>query len=595
MHYIDEENIFHFLVQISLLLGLARGLGVLFNRWRQPALTAEILVGLILGPTLLGRFWPTLHQVIFPPDAVQQNMLETIGWLGVFFLLLETGLEVDFSSAWRQRGDALKISLTDLVVPMLVAFVPCLLLPSAYLADPDRRLTFALFMAVAMTISAMPVAARALHDLNLSKTDLGFLIMSALSVNDIIGWLLFTLVLGFFRQANLELTRVLAIFVATIGFTAFCMAIGRRLTGAAITEIRRRQMPQPATSLTFILLLGTLCGAITQRIGIHALFGFFLAGIMAGEARELSERTRQVVSQMVYALFVPIFFAGIGLRIDFLAHFDLFLVIFVTVIGIGGRFLGAWLGVNLTQLSRSDRATIAVAHTPGGAMEIIVGLLALESGLITQAVFVAIVFGAVFSSVILGPWLSYVTSRRKEVSILEYFFKKSIAADLKATTRDQALRELSELAAAQEHAYEAEGVYAAVREREDQMGTALELGIAIPHARLATMVRPIIVFGRSRTGIEDWDSPDGQHTHFVFLVLAPPRSDDQVQILAHLVRTMQEPAIREQLLRADGQDALWPILASAFAAKRVIRARKKREPGPAIRQPLPEPESPSSH
>ncbi len=576
MHYINEQNIFLFLVQFLLLLGLARGLGELFRRGKQPALTAEILVGILLGPTVLGRLAPSLYGMIFPADALQQNMLETVGWIGLLLLLLETGLEVDFSSAWRQRGDALKIALAGVIIPMVMAFVPCLFLPSTYFVQPDHRVMFSLFMATAMAISAMPIAARALHDLNLSKTDLGFLIMSAMSVNDVIGWLLFTLVLGFFTQGNAEAERVLLVLAGTIGFAAFCLTFGRRLANAAVFEIKRREMPQPGAALTFIVLLGVLCGAITQWIGIHAMFGFFLAGIMAGEARELSERTRQIISQMVYAVFVPLFFTGIGLKIDFAAHFDWFLVLFVAVIGISSRYLGAWLGVWLTPLPRSNRAAVAVTHTAGGEMEIIVGLVALEYGLITQAVFVAIVVGALFSSVILGPWLSYVISRRKEVSILEYFFKGSIRADLKATTRDEVLRELSELAAAQERVHEAEDIYAAVLERENEMGTALEEGIAIPHARFNRMVRPIIVFGRSRTGIEDWNSPDGQHTHFIFLVLAPPQSDDQVQILAHLVRTMQDPALRERILQADNADAIWSIFSKAFAPHRVVRTKKKR-------------------
>jgi len=297
---------------------------------------------------------------------------------------------------------------------------------------------------------------------------------------------------------------------------------------------------------------------------------------MAGEAKELSERTRQIVSQMVYAVFVPLFFAGIGLRIDFAAHFDWLLVVFVAVVGIGSRYLGAWLGVMLTVLPRSNRAAIAVAHTPGGAMEIIVGLLALEYGLITPAVFVAIVFGALLSSIILGPWLSYSISRRREVSILEYLSRTSILVDLKATIRDRAIHELSELAAAQERVHEAEDIYAAVMMRESEMGTALEAGLAIPHARFQRMLRPIIVFGRSRTGIEDWDSPDGQHTHFVFLVLAPPYSDAQVQILGHIVRTMQEPDIRERLIEAENTEALWSIFSQAFASKHVVRTPKKR-------------------
>jgi mannitol/fructose-specific phosphotransferase system IIA component (Ntr-type) len=283
-----------------------------------------------------------------------------------------------------------------------------------------------------------------------------------------------------------------------------------------------------------------------------------------------------VIAQMVYALFVPIFFVGIGLRVDFLANFDLFLAAFVSVLGIGARYLGAWLGATFTSISRSDRAMVAVCHTPGGTMEIVFALLALQYGIITQPMFVAIVFAAVLSSVLLGPWLSYSMSRRKEVSILEYLFRGAILGDLKATTRDGVLQELSELAAAQERVHEPEAIYAAVLERENDMGTALEEGLAIPHARLRGMLRPIIVFGRSRTGIEDWDSPDGRHTHFIFLVLAPPQSDDQVQILAHIVRTMQDPEIREAILAARDANALWAIFSTAFASRRVIRPGKGR-------------------
>lgn len=389
------------------------------------------------------------------------------------------------------------------------------------------------------------------------------------------------LLLGFFIQGNPEVGRILLILGGTIGFAMFCLTIGRRLADMAIREIKRGKMPQPGGALTFVVLLATLCGAITHWIGIHALFGFFLAGIMVGEARELSERTRLIISQMGYAVFVPLFFAGLGLKIDFAAHFDWFLAVFVAVIGIAGRYLGAWLGVWLTALPRSNRAAVAVTHTAGGEMEVIVGLLALQYGLITQAVFVAIVFGALFSSVILGPWLSYVISRRKEVSILEYLFKGSIIADLKASTRDQALLELSELAAVQERIHDAEDIYAAVQERESEMGTALEGGLAIPHARFPRMPRPIIVFGRSRAGIEDWDTPDGQDTHFIFLVLAPPYSDAQVQILGHIVRTMQEPQVREQLLQAEDTDAIWTVFSQAFAAKRVVRAPQEHRRQPA--------------
>ncbi|MFH2145189.1 MAG: cation:proton antiporter [Candidatus Omnitrophota bacterium] len=574
MHYLNEHNIFIFLIQIVVLLGLARGLGELFRRWKQPPLTAELLVGVLLGPTIMGRFMPFWHQAIFPNDLIQQNMLETVAWIGVLFLLLETGLEIDFASAWRQRGDALKIAVTDIVVPMVIAFIPCFLLPDHYLANTEQRLLFAVFMATVMTISAMPIAARALHDLKLSKTDLGFLIMSALSVNDIIGWLIFTLVLGIFTRGTLDVLNVFITAGSTIAFTALCLTVGRKLADKIITGIKIRKMPQPGIPLTFICVLGALCGAVTQKIGIHALFGFFIAGIMAGGSRALSENARQVISQMVYAIFVPLFFVNIGLKIDFLKSFDIFLILLISVIGIAGRFLGAWLGVNLTKLPKTNRLSIAVAHTPGGAMEIVVGLLALEYNLITEPIFVAIVFGAVISSVILGPWFNYSIKKRKEISVLEFFSSRGVIDRLKQKERNKAIEELCELAASQDDMPDAESIYQAVIFREEEMGTGIEEGIAVPHARLTDIKGPIVVFGRSTDGI-DWNAPDGKLSHFIFLILTPEDDyDSQVQILGVIAKAFSESAFREVLLKAADSNAIWSVLQKAFFFKHVTRKER---------------------
>jgi len=573
MNYLNEHNIFLFLVQVFILLGAARALGEVFRKWKQPPLTAEILVGVVIGPSIVGRFFPGLFFLIFPNDAVQYNMLETVAWIGVLFLLLETGLEVDFSSAWRQRGDALKIAIADVIIPMVIAFVPCYFLPAHYLADPGQRLIFAFFMATVMTISAMPIAARALHDLKLLKTDIGFLIMSALSVNDIIGWMIFTLVLGYFTQETLDFITVFGVTGLTIAFTVLCLTIGRKFTDRAITAMKAKNMPQPGVPLTFICLLGLVCGAITQKIGIHALFGFFLAGIMAGSSRSLSENVRQVISQMVYAIFVPLFFVSIGLKVDFLKSFDILLVLLLTVVGIGGRFLGAWIGVDLTKLSKTNRLSIAIAHTPGGSMEIVIGLLALETGLITEPVFVAIVVSALASSVILGPWLSYSIKRRREVGVLEYINARNIIGTFRKESRDDVIRELCELAANQEDMPDADSMYTAVIKRENEMGTAIEEGIAVPHARLPDLKRPYIFMGRSHDGI-DWDSPDGKPTRLVFLILTPKDDyDSQLQILGLIANTMSDYQIRESFVKAADANDLWDIIQHCFAKKKIVKNR----------------------
>jgi Kef-type K+ transport system membrane component KefB len=571
MNYLSEQNIFIFMLQILLLLGLARGLGELFRKLKKPPVTAEILAGIVLGPTILGRFFPVTYNYIFPQNAVQHTMLETIAWLGAFFFLLETGLAIDFSSAWRQRGDALKIAIAGIIIPLAIGFTACLFLPAHYMQNPQDRLIFSVFLATVMMISAMPVAARALHDLNLSKTDLSFLIMSALSVNDIIGWLIFTLVLGVFTQANPDIGKILVMIVFSISFIIICLSVGRKFTNAIISKLQAMELPQPAASLTFICLLGLLCGALTQNIGIHALFGFFIAGIMAGEAKALSERTRHIISQMVYAIFVPLFFAGIGLKTDFFSNFDILLVLFVSIIGIGGRFLGAWVGVNLTKVSKVNRLSVAIAHTPGGTMDIVVGLFALQYHLISETVFVAIVAGAVISSLLLGPWLSYSIKRRKEISILEYFPRETVISSLKADNKDNAIKQLCELAGEQENMPGIEKLYTAVMERENEMGTAVEHGIAIPHARFVTLANPLIVFGRSVAGI-DWDSPDGKPTQFIFLILTPHGDEDiQVQILSLIAKVMSNKQARNEVFRTADSGEIWAILQKAFSVYHIVR------------------------
>ncbi|MBN2450034.1 MAG: cation:proton antiporter [Lentisphaeria bacterium] len=568
MHYLDETHILLFLVQVFILLLATRGLGEIFRRWNQPALTAELLVGILLGPTILGRFLPGLHRAIFPPDLVQQNMLETVAWIGVLFLLLETGLEIHFSVAWRQRGSALTIALADIIIPMVVAFLPCLLLPDRYLADPDRRIIFALFVATAMTISAMPVAARALHDLNLLKADLGFLIMSALAVNDIVGWVLFTIVLGFFTESAVSLGPVAAIFAATVGFAALALTLGRRVSTRALDVLKRFKLPEPSTSLTFACLLGLLFGAVTQKLGIHALFGFFLAGVVMGEARNLSEQSRGVISQMVYAIFVPLFFANIGLKIDFATGFDPFLVTFVTAIGIAGRYLGAWVGVGLTRAPRADRHFISIAHTPGGMMEVVVALLALESGLITIRVFVAVVFSAVFSSVIVGPWMRAALARRAAIRLLDLLHREAVLPELAAASRDDAIRELAVVAGNKMGGDARDRLVAAALARENEFGTGIGSGVAIPHVRLEGIRQPVVVFGHAAGGI-DWDAPDGQPVRDVFLVVTPAGAQDvHVQILAEIARVLQAEENRKKLDRAADAAELWAFLQAMFSSAR---------------------------
>lgn len=562
MYHLDESHIFIFLVQIGTILLLARVVGELFRKIHQPVLTAELLIGILLGPTVLGRFLPNLFNLIFPKDIIQQTMLETTAMIGVLFLLLDAGLEINFSSAWKQRGNALIIAITDIVIPMIITFIPSYFLPDIYLVDTNKRLQFALFMAVAMTISAMPVASRALHDLKLLKTDLGFLIMSALAVNDIIGWALFTIILGLFTQSSFTFGSTLIILLATIGFSVLALTLGRYLSNKIIDFFIDKKLPEPSSSFTFACIVGIMFGAITQKIGIHALFGFFIAGVMVGEAKNLKEETRAIISQMVHSLFVPIFFVNIGLKMDFINNFDLFLVGLVTVVGIIGRYFGAWLGTSFSRVPSINRGLISIAHTPGGMMEIVVALLAFELNLITSKVFIAIVCGAVISSILVGPWMSYELRKRKKINLLKFIDLNNGLLFISADSKQEAIAELLKFSSSKLKNISIDKITDEIFQREIAFSTAIGNGIAIPHIRTDEIFEPFLLLGISKNGI-DWNSPDGKPVKLIFFLLSPATTNDlHIEILSKIANIFQKKENIDRVVQANTTEELKTILKS---------------------------------
>jgi Kef-type K+ transport system membrane component KefB/mannitol/fructose-specific phosphotransferase system IIA component (Ntr-type) len=562
MHYLNESMILIFLLQVSLLLGLSRVAGLLLKRIGQPSISGEILVGILLGPTIFGRILPGLHSVVFPPDVMQQNMLETVAWLGILFFLLDAGLDTNLAAALRQRRDALTISLSDLVIPMFIAFIPVWFLPDSYIGPIGQRMLFTLFIATIMTISALPVTARILQDLGIYRSDASLLTMCALTINDIAGWLVFAVILGFATGGQTALSKIPWIVAATVAFTLLCLTVGKALTDRALSGINRLKLPQPGTSLTLIFIIGMLSGAATLAIGIHALFGFFIAGIMIGESRNLSENTRQTISQLVKSLLVPLFFASIGLKIDFAKELDLPLTALLLFIGIAGRFAGAWIGVSLTLHPKTNRHLIAAAHTPGGEMQIVIGILAVEYGVITAPVFVAVVVSAVLSSILVGPWMKFALKRGRGGRPEDLLTSFSIIPSLNAVDCKEAICELCGRAG---KGLDPQQVTEAVLQREYLMGTAMGCGVAVPHARLKDIATPRVAFARTRNGIE-WNAADGQPVRFIFLLLTPAdEKDSQLGLLRSIAKTMNRAETREQLLAAS-DNALGPQLIELFKA-----------------------------
>src|SRR5580658_4312274 len=232
-----EHDVLVFLLSLAVLLSTARVLGELARRLGFPLIFGELASGIVLGPTLFGRIAPGTQQWLFPGGA-PQTMLAGYTNVAVVLLLVVAGLEVNLGIVRRRGRSALLTSLMGIVMPMAGGVLLGVLLPDSDLVRPDRRMLFAVFMGVAMSISALPVIAKTLLDLGLFKTDVGLLVMAAAMIDDLSGWLAFSVLLGPMQGGALSLSSLGRSVGLTVGFVVLALVVARPLLGRLVALLQ---------------------------------------------------------------------------------------------------------------------------------------------------------------------------------------------------------------------------------------------------------------------------------------------------------------------------------------------------------------------
>jgi Kef-type K+ transport system membrane component KefB/mannitol/fructose-specific phosphotransferase system IIA component (Ntr-type) len=411
-------------------------------------------------------------------------------------------------------------------------------------ADP---VIFALFLATAIAISALPVIAKTLMDLDLYRTDLGMVIVSAAIFNDLIGWTVFAIVLGMMRTdgAGFGIGATLGL---TLLYAGLMLTVGRWLMHRAL-PILQAYTHYPGGVLGFAATLAVAGAALTEFIGIHAMFGAFLVGVALGDSSHLQERTRTMIDEFISFIFAPLFVASIGLRVNFVANFDLWLVLSILALATAGKLLGVVLGARCGGFSRRNRWAIGFGMNARGAMEIILGTLALEAGIIHERLFVALVVMAIVTSAFSGPLIRRILSRRRPHRLASYLSPRLFVPRLAAKSRAGAIHELAG-AAARQAGVDPILVEKIAWEREQVTATGIGYGVAIPHARINSLRQGLVVVGVSEPGIP-FDAPDGQPAHVVFLLITPAGDPEaQLELSANVSELFRQPRCLERVLRA---------------------------------------------
>ena len=410
MGKLSHADVVILLLQLSVMLVMGRLLAEAARKVNQPAVIGEIIAGILLGPTVLGMIQPEWFEALFPPASGAGVVLTGFVQVAVVMLLFIAGLEVDLHIVWQQGRQAVTTSALGLVIPFSIGFTfPYFFSDFFGINDVNARLTFALFMGTAMAITALPVIVRILMDLNIFKSRMGLLVVASAMVDDLVGWLIFSVILGLIGKGGGSMP-LLNTIVLTIGYAAFMLTIGRSLLNRVLPWVNKK-LAWPGGVLSISLALCFLAGAFTEYIGIHAIFGAFIMGVALGDSEHFSERAKEIVHQFINNIFAPLFFVSIGLRVNFITNFDLTLTLVIIAIAFFGKIVGSGLGARLGGFGWKESLAVGFGMNARGAMEIILGLIALENALINEKVFVSLVIVALVTSMTSGPLMKWSLNR----------------------------------------------------------------------------------------------------------------------------------------------------------------------------------------
>jgi Kef-type K+ transport system membrane component KefB len=396
----DLRTVLHILLALAAVIAVGRILARLFKTIHQPPVIGEVLAGILLGPSLLGRIAPGAFAFLLPASIVPG--LNAVAQAGVIVYLFLVGLELNPDRLRARARTSIAISQASIVAPFVLGALLALYLYPRLSSTAVPFTTFTLFMGIAMSITAFPVLARILSDRGMTDSELGAMALTCAAVDDVTAWCLLAFVVGV-AQDRPENAAVVALLTA--GFIATMVLVVRPF----VARFARRAGERPGPAAIAAALAGLAVSTFTtERIGIHALFGAFFFGALiphdSGIARSLLGRLKGPVTFCL----LPAFFAlaGMRTRIDLLSSVSAWLTCgLIILVATAGKFGGAFAAARLTGMGPVKAAGLGVLMNTRGLMELIVLNIGLDLGVISPALFTMMVLMALVTTIATTPLL----------------------------------------------------------------------------------------------------------------------------------------------------------------------------------------------
>jgi K+:H+ antiporter len=395
------------LLQLVVIMAAGRAVGWLFRRAGQTAVIGEMLAGVLLGPSLLGRAVPKVEAFLFP--AASMAALHLVSQLGVLLFMFVVGMELDLAGLRNRARATAIISNVGILVPFCLGALLSAPLYAGYSPPRVEFATFALFSGVAMSITAFPVLARIISERGLSGTVLGTTGIGCAAMADVTAWCLLALVLAIGRGSGIAAPLVAAGCAAAL---AVAVLRGIRPNAVAIFGSTDAVVAPPAL-LSVVLVFMFVAALVTELIGIHAIFGAFLAGMAVGGAAELREPLRRAIEPLAGSVLVPVFFAYSGLRteIGLVRGNDWLVCAVIIVTAVVGKLGGTALAARSTGMAWRDSVALGALMNTRGLMELIVLNVGYDLNIISPALYTMMVVMALATTCMTGPLLGILSPR----------------------------------------------------------------------------------------------------------------------------------------------------------------------------------------
>ena len=396
---------------IALLLVSAHTFGYIFHRLTLPKVIGEIFGGLILGPTVLGYFFPQVHDWIFNAFEVEGKLLSFIYWFGLVLLMFISGFEIQKSF---DNEDRKLISITMLgstVIPFLAGWLaPFFYDFSPYLGSKSNLPALTIIIAIAVAITSIPVISKIFLDLGIIHTRFAKIILGTATLHDILLWVAMAIATGLVSINSLSLSKIITTIITTLGFIGLALFVMPRFL--RFSNDLKYNLLIKASPSGYVLLICFLISAVANVLEVNIVFGAFLAGIVIGlMPHDRFSKAKEHIKDISLAFFIPIYFAIVGLKIDLIYHFDLLFFLGFLIFATTFAAIGTLTALKLAKVDWLSSFNITVAMNARGGPGIVLATIAFDLGIINQTFFVTLVLLAIVTSLLAGYWFKYVISK----------------------------------------------------------------------------------------------------------------------------------------------------------------------------------------